>query len=132
MVDLHNQHEHQSLLDRHSHGVLIDNFGGHQAQLAEVKDAAEQWQTLERKIQQLSSQNDSKEARLQLLSYQVQELDKLALEANESETLASEQKKLANAEQLLLGINEAMKACNGDESYSALSLLQLSQQRLAS
>ena len=130
LVDLHNQHEHQSLLDKHSHGVLIDNFGGHQTQLAKVKDAAEQWQALERKIQQLTAQNDSKEARLQLLSYQVQELDKLALEANESETLASEQKKLANAEQLLLGINEAMQACNGDESPSALGLLQLSQQRL--
>ena len=131
LVDLHNQHEHQSLLDKHSHSELIDNFGGHQAQLAKVKDAAEQWQALERKIQQLTAKNDSKEARLQLLSYQVEELDKLALEANESETLASEQKKLANAEQLLLGINEAMQACNGDESLSALSLLQLSQQRLS-
>ncbi len=131
LVDLHNQHEHQSLLDKHSHGMLIDNFGGHQAQLAKVKDAAEQWQTLERKIQQFTAQNDGKEARLQLLSYQVQELDKLALEANESETLASEQKKLANAEQLLLGINEAMQACNGDESPGALGLLQLSQQRLS-
>ena len=110
---------------------MIDNYGGNQAQLAKVKDAAEQWQALERKIQQLTTQNDSKEARLQLLSYQVQELDKLALEANESETLAIEQKKLANAKQLLQGINEAMQACNGDESSSALTLLQLSQQRLS-
>lgn len=130
LVDLHNQHEHQSLLDKHSHGELVDNFGGHQVQRGKVKDAAEQWQTLERKIQQLTAQNDSKEARLQLLSYQVQELDKLALEFNESDLLASEQKKLANAEQLLFGINEAMQACNGDENPSALSLLQLSQQRL--
>ncbi len=130
LVDLHNQHEHQSLLDKHSHGQLIDNFGGNQAPLSKVREAAKQWQILERQIQQLTAQNDSKEARLQLLSYQVQELDKLALEANESEILAGEQKKLANAEQLLFGINEAMQACNGDETPSALSLLQLSQQRL--
>ena len=131
LVDLHNQHEYQSLLEKQNHGVLIDNFGGNQTQLAKVKDAAEQWQALERKIEQLKTQNETKEARLQLLSYQVQELDKLALQANESETLASEQKKLANAEQLVLDLNEAMQTCNGDESSSALSLLQLSQQRLS-
>ena len=131
LVDLHNQHEYQSLLEKQNHGVLIDNFGGNQAQLTKVKDAAEQWQALERKIEQLKTQNETKEARLQLLSYQVQELDKLALQANESETLASEQKKLANAEQLVLDLNEAMQTCNGDESSSALSLLQLSQQRLS-
>ena len=82
---------------------MLDNFGDSNKQRISVEALAKQWQALERQIKQLSEQNAAKDSRLQLLSYQVQELDKLALENNESNALAAEQKKLANAESLLQG-----------------------------
>jgi len=130
LVDLHNQHEHQSLLNKRTHQQLLDNFGGSNKQRISVEALAKQWQALERQIKQLSEQNAAKDSRLQLLSYQVQELDKLALENNESNALAAEQKKLANAESLLQGINEASAYCDNDDSTGAITQLRHAAQLL--
>jgi len=130
LVDLHNQHEHQSLLNKRTHQQLLDNFGGSNKQRISVEALAKQWQALERQIKQLSEQNAAKDSRLQLLSYQVQELDKLALENNESNALAAEQKKLANAESLLQGINEASQYCDNDDSTGAITQLRHAAQLL--
>jgi len=130
LVDLHNQHEHQSLLNKRTHQQLLDNFGGSNKQRISVEALAKQWQALERQIKQLSEQNAAKDSRLQLLSYQVQELNKLALENNESNALAAEQKKLANAESLLQGINEASQYCDNDDSTGAITQLRHAAQLL--
>lgn len=121
LVDLHNQHEHQSLLDARSHQHLLDNFGGHQQQVKTVAQLAKQWQSLQQSISTLRDSNAGKDAQLQLLSYQVQELDKLALGTGEAEQLAGEQKKLANAENLVQRVNEALLDCENDEGSGALS-----------
>ena len=60
----------------------------------------------------------------------MQELDKLALENNESNALAAEQKKLANAESLLQGINEASQCCDNDDSNGAITQLRHAAQLL--
>ena len=130
LVDLHNQHEHQSLLNKRTHQQLLDNFGDSNKQRISVEGLAKQWQALDRQIKQLSEQNAAKDSRLQLLSYQVQELDKLALENNESNALAAEQKKLSNAESLLQGLNEASQYCDNDESTGAITQLRHAAQLL--
>lgn len=124
LVDLHNQHEHQSLLNKRTHQKLLDNFGRNSQLQQQVASTAQEWQTLEKKIAALSEQNAAKDARLQLLSYQVQELDKLALEAGEANQLAAEQKKLANAEQLLQSLSSASEYCDNDDTGGAVRLLK--------
>ncbi len=134
LVDLHNQHEHQSLLDKQTHRQQVDDYADNRKLAEEVRKLAHDSHKLELQIQSLRSDGAVKEARLQLLSYQVQELDKLALLTNEPSTLAAEQKKLANAEQLLSGLIEAGNYCdssNGhEESTGALQALQHATQLL--
>ena len=124
LVDLHNQHEHQSLLDPRTHPPLLDNFGKQQKQQRSVADLARQWQQLEQQLVKLRESNAAKDARVQLLSYQVQELDKLALQADEAAALASEQKKLANAETLMHSVSQASLCCDNDEASGAISQLK--------
>ena len=124
LVDLHNQHEHQSLLDPRSHQPLLDNFGKQQNQQRSVADHARQWQQIEQQLFKLRESNAAKDARVQLLSYQVQELDKLALQADEATALAAEQKKLANAETLMHSVNQASQCCDNDDASGALSQLK--------
>lgn len=124
LVDLHNQHEHQSLLDPRTHPPLLDNFGKQQKQQRSVADLARQWQQLEQLLVKLRESNAAKDARVQLLSYQVQELDKLALQADEAAALASEQKKLANAETLMHSVSQASLCCDNDEASGAISQLK--------
>lgn len=101
LIDIHSQHEHQSLLRRESHGHLIDAHGGHGALLAAVAEHSRAWRELNTRLRRLESDREGIAARRELLAFQVSELDRLAPAAGEIETLEREQKLLANAEQVL-------------------------------
>lgn len=131
LVDLHNQHEHQSLLNTATHGALLDDFAGHQATTKQVVEIAKQWSKLESSIRKLKDNNEAKEAQLQLLRYQIEELNQLALKDNESTALAAEQKQLANAESIIVGLNIARECCESSDASSALNQVQLATQSLS-
>lgn len=121
LVDLHSQHEHQSLLNKATHAQLLDDYAGNQTLLAEVCTQATAWSQKEQKIQQLRNSRTDNDARAQLLSYQVQELDSLSLEPGETEQLEADHKILANAGSVLQEINAAIQLCGGEESSAALT-----------
>ena len=98
LIDIHNQHEHQSLMQASTHRRLLDDFAGVHTLVEQVKNDFKNWQQINDKLQALQNQSDEVDARFQLLSYQVNELDQLALEQNELEALEEEQKALANIE----------------------------------
>jgi DNA repair protein RecN (Recombination protein N) len=97
LLDIHSQHEHQSLLQSATHRRLLDDFGQHQGLVAEVKTAFTRWQELQSLADQVRNNSAELNARYQLLSYQVGELDQLDLAAGEVETLENRQRQLANA-----------------------------------
>src|SRR3569623_1298157 len=78
LVDIHGQHEHQSLLRRDVQRQLLDDYAGHGPLLNELAACFQQWQMLDQKLDQLRTAAESRDARLDLLRYQVQELDALA------------------------------------------------------
>lgn len=129
LMDIHSQHEHQSLLKKETHRRLLDTFGGHQEQLERVQACYRDWQTKSRRLTELASQSEDLRARTQLLSYQVQELDQLNLVPGELEELEQEQERLSQAESLLASCHQAVQACKEDED-SSLSRIHYAIQRL--
>ena len=129
LIDIHSQHEHQSLLVKDTHRRLLDEFGGHSKLTESVKTAYDNWQQAQLRYQQLRDSADELSARQQLLHYQVQELDQLALNDGELEQLESEQKTLASAETILQNSHQLSALCGGDEQslqdglHRALQLL---------
>ena len=101
LVDLHGQHEHQSLLQRDIQRQLLDDYAGHKDQLQQVASAYRNWLNLQEQWQQLNTANKDRDSRLELLRYQVQELESLNLQAGEAGELEAEHKRLANASHLL-------------------------------
>lgn len=101
LVDLHGQHEHQSLLQRDIQRQLLDDYANHKDLLSQVSTSYSNWQSLQEQWQRLSNANQDRDSRLDLLRYQVQELESLNLQAGEANELESEYKRLANASQLL-------------------------------
>lgn len=130
LIDIHSQHEHQSLLRKETHRQLLDNFGGHQALVQAVKEAHKHWATTHQRLQTLQNQSAEFEQRVQLLSFQVEELDALGLAAGELEELEQEQKLLASAEDSLQTAGQLEQLCAGDDQglesmlQSALHLLE--------
>ncbi len=96
LVDIHGQHAHQSLLRPAAQRSLLDGYGGHQAITAEVGELYRQFKDLDGRWRLLTSARDERASRIELLRFQVDELDDLALTDGELECLDGEQRRLAN------------------------------------
>jgi len=130
LIDIHSQHEHQSLLKAETHRRLLDEYAGSQELARQVQWAAQRWKQTRSELQRLSSQGDEQRARHQLLSYQLEELDNLALGENELEQLQQEHKTLSNAESLLSACRLVIEQCSENDAGNVLSALTSSLNRL--
>ncbi|BFN25313.1 MAG: DNA repair protein RecN [Gammaproteobacteria bacterium HGW-Gammaproteobacteria-9] len=130
LIDIHSQHEHQSLLKTDTHRRLLDEFSGSQELARQVQLAAQRWRQTRQTLERLSNSGDEQRARHQLLSYQLEELENLALGENELEQLEQEHRNLANAEQLLGACRQVMELCSESDAGNVLSALTSSLQRL--
>ncbi len=125
LVDIHGQHEHQSLLHRSAQRTLLDGFGGHHALCQSLSEAAERWKQLQQDHRQLYQSQTERSERRDLLAYQIEELDALALTPEELPEIEAEHARLANAEQLLAACEQARLALyEADDQNIAASLAQ--------
>jgi DNA repair protein RecN (Recombination protein N) len=126
LIDIHSQHAHQSLLRREVQRQLLDAFAGHQALARTVERSASDWLRQRRELELLTGARDEQSARAQLLAYQLEELDALALRGGELSALEGEFKQLSHAEDTLRSAHQALELC--EEHYSgsrrALQLME--------
>lgn len=127
LLDIHGQHAHQSLLRKETHLSLLDEY----AQLLPIKQevnlAFNAYRSHYQRLIKVRQQDASQQAQLELLTYQVEELNQLAPVKGELAELEAEQQELANAEQLLANSQEALNLCDEQEG-SALQLVNLAKQ----
>ncbi|MCQ4232362.1 DNA repair protein RecN [Pseudomonas stutzeri] len=131
LIDIHSQHEHQSLLKPDTHRRLLDEYSAGQELARQVQLAAQRWRQTQQALERLSNSSDEQRARQQLLSYQLEELENLALAEGELEQLEQEHKNLANAGQLLDACRQVTELCSESDAGNVLSALTSSLQRLA-
>ena len=101
LVDIHGQHEHQSLMKRDLQRQLLDHHGGYQSLLAGLAALRRDWKQTGQQIEAIVGTGQDRDSRLEFLQFQLQELDELAPEPGEAERLHDEHARLANAGQLL-------------------------------
>jgi DNA repair protein RecN (Recombination protein N) len=131
LIDIHSQHEHQSLLKADTHRRLLDEYAGSQELARQVHLAAQRWKQTKSELERLSGVGDEQRARHQLLSYQLEELDNLALGEQELEQLEQEHKTLTNAESLLSACRLVIEQCSENDAGNVLSALTGSLNRLS-
>ncbi len=131
LIDIHSQHEHQSLLKTATHQRLLDDYCGLQKQAQEVRSLAGKWRRLNDELAQIRSRAEESNAQYQLLSYQVKELEELALEAGELEALEEEHKKLSHGEESAVVNQQVLDLCAENDEFNleqalnkAIALLQ--------
>lgn len=130
LIDIHSQHEHQSLLKPDTHRRLLDEYAGASDLARQVQLAAQRWKQTRSELERLSSSGEEQRARHQLLSYQLEELENLSLGENELEQLEQEHKTLSNAEQLLGTCRQVLELCSESDAGNVLSALTASLNRL--
>lgn len=122
LMDIHSQHEHQSLLIKDTHRRLIDEFAGQTDLAKQVRLAFREWQSRLEHYVHLRDNAADVSARFQLLSYQFNELEQLGLQAGELAKLEAEQRSLANAEEILHGSQQLAAFCGDDEQGLSVNL----------
>ncbi|SDO08924.1 DNA repair protein RecN (Recombination protein N) [Paenibacillus sp. yr247] len=131
LVNIHGQHEHQSLLNVDEHIDSLDLFGDSEIETAKktYQAAYDQYMKLQKDLRELQETSKQALQMLDLYRFQIDEISAAKLKIGEDETLAEEKRKLANAEKLYQSSSEAydfLYATNRglDAAGKAISRLQ--------
>ena len=130
LLDVHGQHEFQSLARPVAQRELLDGYGRLGAQLAAVRTACRHWQGTAEQLQALEGRSRDRDARLQLLRYQEGELAALGLSTGEFEQLGIESLRLAQGGRLLESAQAAAQALYASDETSAHSFISQALGRL--
>ena len=100
LVDLHGQHEHQSLLRSETHIDYLDEFGNYEHLLREFKGAYSELAGKEIELEELKEKEKEIKEKKDFYSFQIKEIDNISPEENEDERLNEKLKILENSEKL--------------------------------
>lgn len=130
LVDIHGQHEHQSMLRRDGQRQILDDYAGLGEVLTRLNLHYAELTTLTSRLQALQRRSTDRDARLDLLRYQVRELEALAISTEELAQLGEEHSRLANGAELMEGLQETAQALYDDEQAAVAPVLARAVSRL--
>ncbi len=122
LLDIHSQHEHQSLLKRETHRRLLDEYGGLGEVVIKLASQFDRMKSIRDELNQLKADAEEQSARVQLLTYQAEELNNLALIEDEIVQLEADQKRLNSAEESHQALSAVIDLCSKESDASASSL----------
>ncbi len=125
LVDIHGQHEHQSLLNPNSHVNLLDSLGGekHLFLIESAKESYKKYVSLKREFNSFGDENE-RLRRLDILSYQLNEIEKAEVKEGEEEELLDKRKRIRNIERILESLSNAKNILDGFDSNSVSPALK--------
>jgi len=116
LVDLHGQHEHQSLIRRSTQREILDQFADHKNELDAIATLSVKIHRIEKELSEQTQNRSANADRLALLSFQLNELDEANIAEDEFDELEQEHSRLANAQELINGIQLALDGLFQNES----------------
>lgn len=115
LVDLHGQHEHQSLLQVAKHREVLDRFAGAPVLdlLEQIRELVVKYRETEGQLKEVMGDERERERRLEMLRYQQEEIAAAALAPDEEEELLATRQRLANYERLHQAVTSAYQLLYG-------------------
>ena len=108
LIDIHGQSEHLSLLDTRAHLGLLDRYADISSALSNYRTTYKKLQTLRSELDELRRLQRDAQQRVDLLTYQAEEIEAVAPKLGEDDELKEERTRLANAESLASHVQEAL------------------------
>ena len=124
LIQIHGQQDNQELADPQRHLGYLDAFGGHEAALADYRAAYDRWRETQARLDSLRMDEAEKARRMDMLAFQVEELEDARLEPGEEEELTAQRTRIRNAEKITAALAGGKACLDGTEDQEgALSLL---------
>lgn len=121
LINVHGQMDNHNLLNEELHYTYIDSFAENYDILAEYFNAYNDYCTLKRRYDNLIVNESEKARKIDLLTYQIQEIEDAGIKIGEWEELEKRKKVLQNAEQLISLVNNAVEIINGNDNFSGVA-----------
>lgn len=121
LIDIHSQNENLSILNKNNQLELIDKFG--KTDFKDIKEKFCELQEINKKISELDKDESIRERELDLLTYQIDEIENAKISENEEEMLENEKILMKNAEKIAVSLNNA-KEYYKNGAYSISSLIK--------
>lgn len=117
LIDIHGQHEHQELMNEFHHLTLLDQYGNIEIEQAlnNYTDLYKEYAQVLSRLKDLSENEQQMAHRLDLIQFQLQEIQKADLQLNEDEKLLEEKRKLMNFERLFDALKTSYGALQGEQ-----------------
>ena len=123
LVDIHGQADNRALLDPEMHLSYIDSIAENEDCLADYQQSFYKYSDVRAQLEKLNFDEEQKMRRLDILNYQINEIEQANLTVGEYDELKDKQAFFRNAEKLSTALNNAHAALNGDaENEGAVSL----------
>jgi len=123
LIDIHGQHFHQSLGKKAIQRDLLDHYGDLMELREQTAAAFVQWTSLVGRLEALMAADADRESRLDLVGFQLRELETLGAEPGEFDALLAESQKLANSERLVEGVRLALAVLSDYDDGNATASL---------
>ncbi len=126
LIDVHGQHDSAVLQNPELHIGYIDSFGNTENEFSAYKEAYKNYRETERAIKKISMDDSDKAARIDMLKYQIAEIENAAIEEGEEESLLALSKRIKSSENIMELISETVSALDGtDDMEGALEGLSI-------
>lgn len=123
LINIHGQNDNQDLLNSDKHINLLDNYANNLNLLSEYKKVFKEAQQINSEINKINIDNDEKERKISLLTYEIEIIDNAALKKGEYEELIEKRKLISNSQKIIDSANEAYSKLS--DSYNGLSANEL-------
>ena len=122
LLDMHGQHEHQSLLHKQKHLEILDEYSRNETEKLKIDTAAcyANYRELEQKLEHFSMDEESRKREMDFLRFEIGEIENAGLKPGEEETLAAVCRKFSHSQRIMESLTDAYQAVDGDWISRAL------------
>ncbi len=109
LIDIHGQHEHQSLMNRSKHLQILDDYAKYRTAplKQEIAEVFAQYQKLSRKLSDMNLDQEGRLREADFCRYEIEELERAELTEGEEETLTADYRRLKNSQKIMEQLAEA-------------------------
>lgn len=120
LINIHGQHDNQQLFNPSKHITIIDLFAGLENDVAEYKEIYNKLISLKSELESIETNDELKERKIELLSFQIDEIESAELSINEEDELLAKKDVIKNSEHLSQNILTANSLLSGDDDSAGI------------